>query len=299
MKTADPTSQAVITTCAVCRQPLAGRVKVRLGSIVLLECPSCRSWTYFPRPTREQQSAIHDDAEYFDHPYFQNRRHDQRKNDRRCRQIFAHLKTGVDLSALRGDRLLDVGCDTGGFLSSAARLFGVVPIGIDVASLAVQMTQEQGIESYCTALEQAPSHLSELSMITAIDLIEHVVDPEALLRQIFQRLRPGGITYLETPNIHSVVYQLGSVLAGWTGGKPVAIFERLFPPQHIQYFTPDSFTSLAEACGFEIVHLELRPLLFSDLGTSLPLRIGLTGLQLFDKLIGNEILICGLLRKPD
>jgi cyclopropane fatty-acyl-phospholipid synthase-like methyltransferase len=241
---------------------------------------------------------LHDDAAYFEHPYFQQRRHAQRASDRRCRQIFARLNTGINLEMLRGDRMLDVGCDTGEFLASAARQFGILPVGVDVSSRAVQQAKANGIEAYITDLENAADYLKAFSVITAIDLIEHVVDPRSLLQQIFSRLRPGGITYLETPNIYSSIYQVGSWLCHLTKGQPKATFERLFPDQHIQYFTGNSFATLAQECGFEIVQLSARPLPFSDLATSLPIRFGLAGLQLFDKLIRNEILICGLFRKP-
>ncbi|HEY9617436.1 MAG TPA: class I SAM-dependent methyltransferase [Microcoleaceae cyanobacterium] len=284
--------------CVICHHPLKNKAKLHLKQIRLVQCDRCQSWISLPRPTVNDQIAIHDDAEYFEHPYFELRRHAQQAIDRRCRQVFSRLAAGIDLNILRNDRLLDVGCDTGSFLESAARQFGIVPVGVDVSSWTVQEAQKQGIEAYATALETAPTHLSQFSVITAIDLIEHVVDPASLLKQIFLRLRPGGVTYLETPNIQSSIYQLGSLLSGLTGGRPASVFERLFPLQHIQYFTPNSFRTLVEACGFEIVQLELRPLPFSDLATSTPIRAGLTALQVFDRLTHNEILICGLLRKP-
>lgn len=285
--------------CAVCQAALRRDVRVRLNGMRLVACPVCQSWTYLPRPSTEQQAAIHDAAEYFDHPYFQHRRHAQRAIDRRCRQIFQQLQAGVDLATLRGDRILDVGCDTGAFLASAAQQFGMVPQGVDVATRAVEMARSHGIDAYATTLEDAPAHLSRLSVITAIDLIEHVVDPRSLLTSIFQRLRPGGVTYLETPNIRSSVYQVGRLLCRLTAGRPVATFERLFPPQHIQYFTRESFTAMACDCGFEVVRLQSRPLPFADLATSLPIRVGLTGLQVVDQLTGNGILLCALLRRPE
>ena len=75
---------------------------------------------------------------------------------------------------------------------------------------------------------------------------------------------------------------MGWVLSRITGGRPTAIFERLFPSQHIQYFTRSSFATLAHECGFEVVQLDLRSLPFTDLAISLPIRLALTGVQLFD-----------------
>jgi len=99
---------------------------------------------------------VHDDAQYFEHPYFQHRRNAQAGNNRRCRQIFNRLCAAIDPSSLRGERLLDVGCDTGALLLSAARQFGIVPVGGDVSSQAIHQIKAQGIEAYVTALEHAP-----------------------------------------------------------------------------------------------------------------------------------------------
>lgn len=284
--------------CAVCQASLTSKPRTHLGKARLVECGACQSWMYLPRPTAQEQAALHDDETYFEHPYFQHRRYAQERNDRRCRQIFTQLGMGLDLTTLRGDRLLDVGCDTGAFLLSAARQFGVVPIGLDVSSRAISQLKAQGIEAYLTTLENAPTQLCGFSVITAIDLLEHVANPRTFLQELCDRLRPGGVAYLETPNIHSSIYQLGCVLSNLTGGRPAALYERLFPPQHIQYFTRMSFVTLAQECGFEVAHLTLRSLPFTDLATSFPVRLALTGLQVFDRLAQRAILICALLRKP-
>lgn len=259
---------------------------------------TCSSWTYFPRPDAATQAAIHDTADYFEHPYFQQRRSAQVRVDQRCRQIFQQIGRGIDLAQVRGDRLLDVGCDTGAFLAAAARQFAVQPVGVDVSARAVAIAQQQGIEAYHTDLEHAPAELQDFAIITAIDVIEHVVNPRDLLETIFSRLRPGGVAYLETPNIESSVYQVGRSLTNCTGGYPTGLCERLFPAQHIQYFTDRSFQTLIQDCGFELVQIQKRILPFQDLATSWVVQVGLAPLQFFDKLIGDEILICALLRKP-
>ncbi len=263
----------------------------------LLRCP-CSSWTYFPRPDAVTQAAIHDTADYFDHPYFQQRRSAPARVDQRCRQVFQQIGRGLDLTQLRGDRLLDVGCDTGAFLTSAARQFAVQPVGVDVSARAVAIAQQQGIAAYHTDLEHAPDELQDFAIITAIDVIEHVVNPRHLLETIFSRLRPGGVAYLETPNIESSVYQVGRSLSNFTGGHPAGLCERLFPAQHIQYFTDRSFQTLIQDCGFELVQLQKRVLPVPDIATSWVVQVGLAPLQLSDRLFGNEILICALLRKP-
>jgi 2-polyprenyl-3-methyl-5-hydroxy-6-metoxy-1,4-benzoquinol methylase len=284
--------------CVVCSSPLHGAPAVKLGKSNLRTCESCGTWTYLPRPDSTQQAAIHDTADYFDHPYFGLRRHLSPAILRRCRNVFARLAGATNIAALRGQRLLDVGCDTGAFLQAAAQEFGVVPVGIDTASRAIAAAQQQGIEAHRTQLESAPDHLQDFPVITAIDVVEHVADPASFLREIRKRLRPGGVVYLETPNIRSSVYRIGRGLSTLTQGRPESFFERLFPPQHIQYFTASSLATLVRTAGFETVTVDTRVLPWDDIAASLPVRAALAVLQALDRLMGDRILICAVLRRP-
>jgi 2-polyprenyl-3-methyl-5-hydroxy-6-metoxy-1,4-benzoquinol methylase len=217
---------------------------------------------------------------------------------RRCRQTFTRIDAAVSIESLKGQRVLDIGCDTGTFLRAAAETYAIVPVGIDVNARAVAVALECGVEAYHTDLDSAPAALAEFPLVTAIDLVEHVPYPADFLRQLAERLQPGGVAYLETPNIGSLVYRVGTLLGTLTGGRPVALLERLFPPQHVQYFTEKGFAMLAGRAGLEVVDLQRRVLPFADLATSLPVRLGLAGLQLVDRLAGTEILLCALLRRP-
>jgi SAM-dependent methyltransferase len=284
--------------CAACGAEGGLRTALRLGEARLDSCPACRSWTYLPRPTPDEQQRIHDNPEYFEHPYFEGRRALTPAMRRRCRQTFERVGAAVALGALRGRRVLDVGCDTGAFLRAAAEAYGIEPVGIDVNARAVAVARGCGVEAYHTDLESLDPELDNFEVITAIDLIEHVPDPARFLRQLGGRLAPGGVAYLETPHIRSLVYGVGRLLGALTGGRPRGLIDRLFPPQHVQYFTAEGFAFLAARAGLEVVHLGRRALPFSDLMTSLPVRVGLSGLQLLDRLAGREILLCALLRRP-
>jgi 2-polyprenyl-3-methyl-5-hydroxy-6-metoxy-1,4-benzoquinol methylase len=273
-------------------------VKVRLARAHLKACPACGAWTYFPRPTQERQSALHDNSSYFDHPYFELRRASSPEQRRRCRRIFARLAAAVDVTALRGQRLLDIGCDTGAFLATAAEQFGIVPVGVDVAEMAVASARVRGIEVWRTTIEEAPPSLTGLPVITAIDLIEHLGEPAQFLREIFRRLSPGGIVYLETPNIESAVYSAGRMMSWVIRGRESRLMDRLFPVQHIQYFTEAGLTGLGRRCGFEVVWHGARALPWREIAAPAAVRLGMGLLQTVDRLAGKAILICAMMRRP-
>ena len=199
---------------------------------------------------------------------------------------------------MRGQRLLDIGCDTGVFLRAASEEFGVVPIGIDVSARAVEAARQAGIEAYQTLLEEAPDRLSEFPLVTAIDVIEHVPDPGAFLRQVRSRLAPGGVLYVETPNIRSAVYALGRALSHVMDGSASGMIQRLFPPQHVQYFNAHSLNRLAKDSGFEVVQVDTRVLPLSDIAASPATRWAVGLLQALDRILRREILVWAVLRRP-
>jgi len=283
--------------CVACGSR-ADEIRVRLGGVSLAECARCRTWTYAPRPDDVTQAGIHDSEEYYGHQYFDLRRTITPRLRRRCRATFARIGRWIDLESLRGERLLDVGCDTGAFARCAADEFGIVPVGIDVAGRAVEQARQSGVEAYRSTIETAPQSLRDFRVVTAIDVVEHVSNPLEFLQALIARLRPGGVTYLETPNIHSAVYRVGAGLCGLAHGRPIDVWERLFPPQHLQYFTRLSFSRLAERAGFEIREIDTRPLPAPDIAASMSVRLGVGALQAWDRLIGTEILICAVLAAP-
>ena len=283
-------------SCVACGTRLSDIPVVQIEKARLIRCDMCGSWTYFPRPNVQEQAAVHDSAEYFAHPYFQARR-EKGMRGRSCCEVFNRIGTVIDLRSLQGHRLLDVGCDTGSFLTDAAQCHGVVPIGLDVSSRAVQIARARGLQVHHGTIEDAPLGFTGFMVVTAIDVIEHVLNPEVFLRSIYERMDAGGVLYLQTPNVHSSLYQLGYRICQLTGARPRIVFSRLFPPQHLQCFSRYGLSSLAELCGFQVVKVETRSLPVSDIVAHQLVRSLVMGIQLLD--FGkDQTLICALLQKP-
>ncbi len=194
--------------------------------------------------------------------------------------------------------MLDIGCDTGVFLMAAARQIGVIPVGVDVNRSAVSVAIREGIEAYHGTLESAPAQLQDFPLITAVDLIEHVANPKALLAEIRKRLCPGGVAYIETPNIRSAVYRIGRALSNLLGGRPAGLYDRLFPEQHIQYFTCESLSAVVHSSGLEVVEIRERRLPAESIAASLPVRMAMAAMQAIDILTRERILIWAVIRRP-
>jgi SAM-dependent methyltransferase len=268
---------------------------VATRQLALHRCRACEGLTAFPRPTPHAMIAHHDSEEYFSHPYFERRRVDLDRAVARARDVFDRVRNALPDFSPRGERHLDVGCDTGVFLEAFARRYGTIPVGVDVSARAVAMARGRGIEAYSTDLAYASSQLKDVSLITLIDVIEHVADPVQLLRDVKARLRAGGVCYIETPNIRSLVYGLGRSVSNLTGGRPAWLCERLFLPEHVQYLSAESFRHAAGAAGLRLVTITRRTLDAADVNVAAPVKAAVQSIQVVDRLLGREILHCAVL----
>src|SRR4051812_20389984 len=98
-----------VDRCMACAATVSAAPYVARPWISLFECLDCGSLTALPRPSPEAQIALHDNADYFRHPYFEQRRAAKRAIERRCHEAFVKIGRAISLNALRGERHLDVG----------------------------------------------------------------------------------------------------------------------------------------------------------------------------------------------
>lgn len=284
--------------CLGCGATLGDKVQVRLTDSCLIACAVCASWNYFPRPDEAGQIALHDDDDYFETPYFTNRRQQIKRAEARCRKLFAAMHATGQAPEASGARTLDIGCGGGELLDAARRLFGVDPVGLDVAQAAARQVEQKKIDAVRGSVTDLPRE-PVFDYIFAIDVIEHVSDPQAFVQAIADRLRPGGMAYIETPNHLSVVYGVGRLLANLTGGRPRDALARLYPPHHIVYLSANALQVSIKQSRLELRRFYTRRLPMLDVGGAWPLRFGLGALQILDTVTGEKALTCMLLSKVD
>ena len=140
-----------------------------------------------------------------------------------------------------GGRVLDVGCGNGGFLAIAEEA-GWQAEGIDFDIEAVNAARSRGLNVRHGGIELFADKCECYDVITLSHVVEHVHEPVALLRRLYELLKPGGMLWLETPNIDS----LGSRRFGrnWRG---------LEPPRHLVMFTTKALVSCLQDAGFKDV----------------------------------------------
>ena len=99
----------------------------------------------------------------------------------------------------KGIRWLDVGCAYG-FLIEEAEKYSVEAIGTDISAYALR--QHPPVRDHLLQAEASclPFQDSSLDVVSAFDLLEHLVDPVRALREWKRILRPDGLLFLSTPD---------------------------------------------------------------------------------------------------
>lgn len=143
-------------------------------------------------------------------------------------------------SGISSGRLLDIGCGCGHLLRAAQRL-GLRAEGIDPSLDASRAAAAQGFSvthgNY--AADSFPEN--HFDLITVIHVIDHVMDPLELLRDVRRHLRPGGAVLVATHNIESLLAKL-------SGDAFLA-----YNIQHITYYTPATLDRMIAASGLKPV----------------------------------------------
>jgi SAM-dependent methyltransferase len=142
--------------------------------------------------------------------------------------------------ARRLGKLLEVGCGQGQFLARAREL-GWQVAGVEILRPVAERARERGLEVFHGTLLEAQLAPASLDVVVMREVIEHVVDPVSLMREVARVLRPGGMAALGTGNAASWAARLRG--ARWP-------YYRFGGHLHIRFWSPASAAALARAAGF-------------------------------------------------
>jgi SAM-dependent methyltransferase len=109
------------------------------------------------------------------------------------------LKTLVQgpKSKVQSPKILDVGCGTGANLEMLAQ-FGTAQ-GVDVSDAALEFCRKKGLDAKKGLAEELPFEDESFDIVTALDVVEHLDDDVAGLREMHRVLKKGGKTLIFVP----------------------------------------------------------------------------------------------------
>ena len=156
------------------------------------------------------------------------------------RTIQTHLKQGS---------VLDVGCFSGGFLSTLPEPFQC--FGIEIHKFAAREAEKAGVRIIGDDFAALASNVAVFDVVVAMDVIEHVEDPLVFLKMIVAATRPGGLIIISTGNTQAPSWRLMGSLYWYC---TVA--------EHIVFICPQWCEHVARVCGVRVEQIEH----FSHLG---------------------------------
>ncbi len=120
--------------------------------------------------------------------------------------ILEHLgREGGGLRPLQGVRLVDIGCG-GGLLCEPLTRLGATVSGIDAAQRNIEVARLHAtqagldIDYRCTTAEALVEQGERFDVVLAMEVVEHVADPDLFLASVGRLTRPGGLAIAATLN---------------------------------------------------------------------------------------------------
>lgn len=218
-----------------------------------------------------------------------------------AREADAALELISGLTGRTDGRILEIGC-AGGWFLKAAREKGWEATGVDISRDAAAFAREKlGLAVFCGELADARFPSAGFDVVYLADVLEHVPEPVAFVKEVRRILADGGHVVVCGPTpLNALSRRLG--LAAYSLlGKTRSI---ALAPYHLFEYTPRTIRLLFERGGFEVVTLEqkkikpaLRAFSLEDLSKFVVELVNWAGTALLG-LWGDRIVLCARAVRP-
>lgn len=131
-------------------------------------------------------------------------------------------------------RWLDYGCGNGGLVRHLRNAGAAEAFGFDEGSITAA-ANARGVPTLDKS--ELDSMAGSFDVVTAIEVIEHTLDPVAELRRMRSMLRPGGLLFMTTGNARPFADRLTK-------------WKYVIPELHISYFEPSTIERAMLDAGF-------------------------------------------------
>lgn len=136
-------------------------------------------------------------------------------------QICSHFgRHGESATPLKNLTLLDVGCG-GGLISEPMARLGATTTSIDAGLENVKTASLHALQAglqidyRCQSAEELAAEGAQFDAVLALEIIEHVANPDLFYNALIKMVKPGGILILSTLNRTTKSYALGIIAAEW------------------------------------------------------------------------------------
>ncbi|WP_035384364.1 bifunctional 2-polyprenyl-6-hydroxyphenol methylase/3-demethylubiquinol 3-O-methyltransferase UbiG [Ferriphaselus sp. R-1] len=159
---------------------------------------------------------------------------------------------------LSGKTVLDVGCG-GGILSESMATAGATVTGIDLAEKSLQVAKLHLLESgkqvdyrKIPVEELAAERPESFDVVTCMEMLEHVPDPQSVIRACSQLVKPGGWVFFSTLNRNPKSYLFAIIGAEYVLNmlpRGTHDYAKFIKPSELAQFCRNTGLNVADVTG--------------------------------------------------
>jgi SAM-dependent methyltransferase len=227
-------------TCVVGPVAPTHHGKFHTESFALRHCPHCGVVYLDPLPTAADLKALYEESEQFSDPHY--------TDPDQVSRILDYYSTAIARLRLlpeTGGRVLEVGAGLA-WVSRACKAANpeTETVAQDVSSECAQNCP--WVDRYYIGPVEALRDAGRFDLISLTHVIEHLADPDAMLRHLAALLAPAGHLFITAP-FRPGNWQPSDGIAPWNS------YSYLHVPAHITYFSRRWFEQRAPAHGLGVV----------------------------------------------
>jgi 2-polyprenyl-3-methyl-5-hydroxy-6-metoxy-1,4-benzoquinol methylase len=151
------------------------------------------------------------------------------------------------------EQVLELGCATG-YFSKALKQKQCVVVGVEYEKMAAKQATSVCDQVIIANLE-SPLVIStdhkQFDTVLLMDVIEHIIHREQLLKNILPYLSSRGKLIVTTPNIAHIAVRWKLLFGDFT-----YTHQGIMDETHVHFFTRKTLVQLLLSCGFEIVEID-------------------------------------------
>jgi 2-polyprenyl-6-hydroxyphenyl methylase/3-demethylubiquinone-9 3-methyltransferase len=171
---------------------------------------------------------------------------------------YIESRVAAGANGLRGKQVLDVGCG-GGLLSEAMANRGATVTGLDLGQQTIEVAglhaaaSGLSIRYLCESAETHAQHSpAAYDVVTCMEMLEHVPEPDSILRALCSLVKPGGDVFVSTLNRNAKSFLMAIVGAEYLLGlleRGTHTYERFIRPSELARWARAANLSVIDIAG--------------------------------------------------